>query len=128
MIYVMVNYVFYNPNPSGQCTQDCTVRAVCKAEDTDWYNVFSMFVRVCYEVCDIPGSLFVTNKVLCSLGYKRKHSDNITVEEFSKRHPTGTYIIHTKGHVVTVKDGKYYDSWNSGKKIVLDYWVKKKAP
>lgn len=52
-------------------------------------------------------------------------SKNVTVEEFSKRHPIGTYIIHTKGHVVTVKDGKYYDSWDSGKKIVLDYWVKK---
>ena len=128
MISDMVNYVFYNPNPSGQRTQDCTVRAVCKAEDSDWYNVFSMFVNVCYEVCDIPGSLYVTNKVLRRLGYGRMKSKNVTVEEFSKTHPTGTYIIHTKGHVVTIKDGKYYDSWDSGKRIVLDYWVKKKAP
>lgn len=33
-------YIFYNPNPSGLFTDDCTVRAICKSLDRDWSDVY----------------------------------------------------------------------------------------
>jgi hypothetical protein len=38
-------------------------------------------------------------------------------------HPYGTYVLHIRGHVVTVKDGEYWDSWNSGKKKVDEVYI-----
>ena len=41
----------------------------------------------------------------------------VTVREFARRYPRGTYIIGTGNHAVTVIDGDYYDSWDSGNEI-----------
>ena len=49
-----------------------------------------------------------------------------TVEDFCQDNPQGTYILAIDGHVVCVQDGKFYDSWNSGKEIPIYYWSKEK--
>jgi len=38
----------------------------------------------------------------------------ITIREFAKQFPKGTYIIGTGMHAVAVIDGNYYDTWDSG--------------
>ena len=47
-----------------------------------------------------------------------------TVNDFCADHPTGTYILCIDGHVVTVQDGKYFDTWDSGNEIPVYYWEK----
>ena len=47
-----------------------------------------------------------------------KAKDRITVNEFAMSHPYGTYILHVRQHQVTVKNGEYWDSWDSGNKKV----------
>ena len=37
-------------------------------------------------------------------------------------HPDGVYVLGLQGHVVTVVDGLYYDTWDSGERLVLNYW------
>lgn len=37
---------FYNPNPHGNRVIDCTVRALCKALDTDWDTAYCMIAAV----------------------------------------------------------------------------------
>lgn len=36
----------------------------------------------------------------------------------------GTYILALSGHVVTVVDGDWYDTWDSGGEIPIYYWVR----
>jgi len=44
---------------------------------------------------------------------------------FAEEHPEGTYILSMPGrHVVTVVDGAYYDSWDSGEECPVYYWTK----
>lgn len=39
-------------------------------------------------------------------------------------HPIGVYVVGTGNHVVTVKDGEIWDSWDSSKEIPVYYWSK----
>ena len=42
-------------------------------------------------------------------------------------HPYGTYVLGVRQHAVTVKNGEYWDSWDSGdKKVDTVYIVKNK--
>lgn len=45
-----------------------------------------------------------------------------TVEDFCIDHPKGTYVLGTGTHVVTVIDSCYYDSWDSGREIIIYYF------
>lgn len=49
----------------------------------------------------------------------------ITVKEFTKRFPKGTYIIGTGMHAVAIIDGNYYDTFDSGE-MTVSYFFKVK--
>ena len=122
-------YQFFNPNPKYQRVGDCAVRAVCKALGTDWDDAY---VSLCAEGLvwkDMPSSNFVWGMYLKRFGY-REHiissscPDCVSVEEFSRSHRKGRYVLATQNHTVCVVDGVYYDSWDSGNEIVLYYYQK----
>lgn len=46
----------------------------------------------------------------------------ITIDQFTKEFPVGTYIIGTGYHAVAVIDGNYYDSWDSGNTVPTFFW------
>lgn len=49
----------------------------------------------------------------------------MTVERFSNENPEGTYILSMpERHVVTVIDGVYFDSWDSGNEIPIYYFAR----
>lgn len=48
-----------------------------------------------------------------------------TVADFAQDNPEGTFILSMPGHhVVTVVDGRYFDSWDSGGSVPAYYWTK----
>ena len=51
--------------------------------------------------------------------------ENMTVSEFADEFNRGTYILALSGHVVCIKNGVLFDSWDSGDEIVLYFWTKK---
>jgi hypothetical protein len=51
----------------------------------------------------------------------------LTVREFAERYDNGRYLLFVGGHVVAVIEGKYYDTWDSGDKIVIYYFQKEKS-
>ena len=116
----------YNPNPKGKNIGDCTLRSYCAAFDIDWNTAFDVASVIAKENSSMIQ--YVADKVLtehfnCTVDEKYnkktvKGKDRITVNEFAMSHPYGTYILHIRQHQVTVKDGKYWDSWDSGKKKV----------
>ena len=61
------------------------------------------------------------------LGY-RKYSipdscpDCYTVKDFCRDYPVGTFILGIGDHVVCVKDGDYYDAWDSGREVPVFYF------
>lgn len=122
-------YEYYNPNPKNSRVGDCAVRAVCKAIGTDWQDAY---VSLCAEGLffkDMPSANYVWGNYLKRFGFTEHAISSvcpncITVDEFSRTHRKGRYVLATQNHVVCVIDGTYYDTWDSGNEIVLYFYEK----
>ena len=80
---------------------------------------------------DIPSSNDVWSSYLSTRGFKRyvipsNCPDCYTIREFVEDYPQGTYILATGTHVIAVKDGNYYDTWDSGDEMPIYYWKKER--
>lgn len=121
-------WVEYQPNPQNYATGDCTIRAYTKTENMSWEDAYDMASNAGMEVAALPDDPKVVEKMLTEkLGYtkyKYTKDERCTLNEFAIAHPFGTYICKMRRHVVAVVDGFYYDSWDSGKKKVTEYYEK----
>ena len=116
----------YNPNPQNNNIGDCTLRAYCAAFDISWEEAFDIAAKYAKDNALLIENVFdkvLTEHFGCTVDEKYnkksvKSADRITISEFAMTHPRHTYLVHTRGHVVTIKDGMYYDSWDSGKKKI----------
>jgi hypothetical protein len=118
---------YYQPNPKKRNTGDCSVRAIAKALDVDWETAYSMLVVTGFILGDMPSSNSVWGSVLRQHGFYRETISNecpdcYDIGDFADEHPNGTYVVGTGSHVVAVKDGIVFDSWDSTKEIPLYYW------
>ena len=62
-------------------------------------------------------------------GYKRRMVEAdcttcYTVADFAREYPRGVYVLGCSGHVLTVIDGAWWDSWDSGAECPIYYWYK----
>ena len=123
-------FEYFNPNPrNSKNIGDCTVRAISKALDISWNNAFIDLVLQAYILADMPSSNAVVNAYLIANGFRKYVIDSscpdcYTVRDFVRDHPKGTYILGTGTHVITVIDGIYYDSWDSGDESPQYYYKK----
>lgn len=122
-------YVFYNPNPEGKSVGDCVVRAISKLLNKPWEQVYIELCLQGFMSGDMPSSNSVWITYLKNKGYKKylipdSCPDCYTVSDFTDEHHVGAFLLGTGEHVVTVIDGNYYDSWNSGKEIPIYYFTK----
>lgn len=130
IINAMGEFVSYNPNPVGLKVGDCVVRALSKALGQDWEQTYiDLCVEGCLR-CDMPSANAVWGAYLRRKGFEREIIPNTcpdcyTVENFCADHPNGTYILALDGHVVSVVDGQYYDTWQSGREVPIYYWHRK---
>lgn len=119
-------WISYNPNPEGRNVGDCTVRALSKALDQDWEKTYIGLALEGFLRGDMPSSNATWGAYLKRKGFfRRMEHEDLTVSDFAERHLQGTYILALSGHVVCIKDGVLYDSWDSGNETVLYYWTRK---
>lgn len=122
-------YVYLNKNPGRHRVGDCTVRAIATALDTTWENSYIGLVTEGLALHDMPSANYVWGLYLLKNGFTQHMVEStcpacISVAEFADQHPKGTYVVNTENHVVTIVDGNYYDTWDSGDEIVLYYYEK----
>ena len=125
-------FIPYNPNPHGKNTGDCTVRAIAKATGHSWEYTYLALAIQGYLDGDMPSANAVWGAYLHRLGYSKHIVPDscpmcYTVDDFAKDYPRGTYILALSHHVVCVKDGNLYDSWQSQHETVLYYWTKERT-
>ena len=78
-----------------------------------------------YLAADMPSGNPVWGKYLRRKGWRRylPEYEDMTVQEFAHEHPYGVYLLALDTHIVCVFDGRIVDTWNSGGKTVLYYWM-----
>lgn len=132
-----IYYQYYQPNEKdkkryGSSFGDCTIRALSKALGLSWLEAFDVTIPFCrnYQcsnIFDTPST--IRKEIMEKLGFSytgisnSKGSRRPTVLEFTKNHPSGTYVLVVASHIVTVKDGMYYDTWDSGRKSLYGYFT-----
>lgn len=124
-----MSFVFFNANSSKKLVIDCTVRAIAKATNQSWEMSYIGLAVKGYELKNMPNANEVWGAYLRDLGFTRRSIPNTcpdcySVREFCLDHPNGTFLLATGDHVVTVIDGDYYDTWDSGDAIPVYYWFK----
>lgn len=120
-------YINFNPNPKQKRVGDCVIRAICKATDQEWNEVYMQICLQGFKMSDMPSSNPVWGSYLKQKGFLQATIPNTcpdcyTVNDFCKEHPEGVFVLGTGTHVVAVVDGDYYDAWDSGKEIPVYYF------
>lgn len=120
----------YNPNPKNLVVGDCVIRAITKALDTDWYDIYDQLTKLGREECAPLTHKITFEKFIISKGFiqgviprPQKGTKSVTVDSFAKDHQTGTFLLSTAHHLICVKDGMFYDlSPDFGTCKVYKYW------
>lgn len=123
---------YYQPNKKDLKDKygDCVIRALTKALEMEWLEVFDDIQPLSREM-QVPFNCKPCyEKYLEDKGFDYKGISNAkgtkrpTVQSFAKDHKEGTYVLRVANHIVTAKDGYFYDTWDSGSKSLYGYWVK----
>lgn len=122
---------FYNPNPSKSTkVGDCVVRAFCKATGKEWRDIYIDLCTLGLELSAMPNDKETWKEYLNRNNFKhhkitvKKGSKRGTVAEFAKKNKKGTFVLSVANHLVTVQDGFYYDTWDSGSCSLYGYYEK----
>lgn len=122
-------YQFYQPNPQEKRTDDCVIRALTKALGVDWDTASIYAIVQQIRDSDIYVKNYVWGNLLLRNNFTKHHlpdscPDCYTVKDFCNDHKKGLYVLGTGDHVLTVVDGDYYDSFDSGNMIPIVYYRK----
>ena len=120
-------YTYYNPNPKQKRVGDCVIRAICKATDQSWDDVYTQLCLQGLKMSDMPSSNPVWGSYLKQKGFLQVTIPNTcpdcyTVEDFCKEHPQGVYVLGTGTHAVCIADGCIWDAWDSSQEIPVYYF------
>jgi hypothetical protein len=119
-------YVYENRNPSNRRTGDCVIRAISKVMNMSWDDVAIDLSMMMVQKHDIISSNALWGEYLMLNGFKRgvlpECPNCLTLDEFCKMFPAGTYVACTGTHVVAVIDGNFYDTFDSSQEIITYYY------
>lgn len=120
-------WVKTNLNPEKKEVGDCVIRALAIALDMTWTEVYDDLYLLGREWHDMMSSNEVWGLYLYRHGFEpfmlsKTCPQCLTVKEFCKKYPRGTYVIGTGDHAVAVINGDYFDSWDSGNSVASYFW------
>lgn len=125
-----MKYIYYNPNPLKLSVGDCVIRAISLILNKSWEQTYIELTDLGFTMYDMPSSNRVWSELLKDYGFIRKIIPNTcpdccTVKDFCYDNPFGEFILGTGEHVVAVRDGNYFDSWDSGNEIPIYYFERR---
>lgn len=120
-------WVYANPNPEQKDVPDCVIRAISIALNKPWEEVFDELSAVARYDHSITSDDHVWGHYLYFLGFipfilPESCPECISVRSFSRIFSKGIYIVGTGFHAVSVINGNYYDTWDSGDVVPTFFW------
>lgn len=112
-------YINYNANPNNERIGDCTTRALTLFLGIDYYTT----KQLQYSIAKQLNVNYNTNNTVDIVTKRKTHvlDKRLSINKFCKLHPQGEYLIHTVNHCVYIKNGDYYDTWDSGSRLIKSY-------
>lgn len=125
------NFKYFQPNDKDIKDDygDCVVRALCKALDKNWLEVFDLLAEKAREYQCMTNGKQAYAAVLRDHGFtykgisNKKGTKRPTVKRFAVDNRS-ICVMRTAHHIVTGRDGYFYDTWDSGEKSLYGYWIK----
>ncbi|MBP5597360.1 MAG: hypothetical protein J6Y02_18435 [Pseudobutyrivibrio sp.] len=122
-----MSFVQFNPNPKGKVAEDCTVRAIACLTNKTWDDAYILVCTGGLIEKTMPDQKAAIATLMEMLGFVRYELPNTcpkcyTIKQFTYDFPRGKYLVATGSHVVAVIDGNYYDAFDSGNEVPLNYW------
>lgn len=124
-------FIKENLNPQNKNVGDCVIRAISKVLNQSWERTYLELAVYGYSMADLQSADAVWGQYMSDKGFKRAVLPTdcpncLTVREFSKKYKDGRYLLFVGEHVVAVVNGAYYDTWDSGDRVVI-YFLKREA-
>ena len=123
----------YNSNPTYQSRGDCVIRAISKVLNFSWDQTYIELCIQGFLIKDWGNSNNVWDAYLRGKGFTRKVIPNTcpdcyTIGDFTIDNPKGLFVLGTGEHVVAIKDGDIYDTWDSSDLVPLSVFYKDVKP
>ena len=128
--YVLV-YEEYNANPIKRRVSDCSIRAFCKMFKLSWETVFDELSTMAREFKTVITTASMHDAYLEQKGLHRKWTNSQGELGYFKEMQSGEYIVLCKNlnanenHIVCIKNGTVFDSFDSRDYKVLEWWYYK---
>lgn len=124
-------YRYFQPNKKDIKDNygDCVIRALCKACNMEWLEVFDELMLYCRKEQCVPNEKVAYEQFLKNHGFKyygisnKKGTTRPTVHSFTRENKSGKYVLIVANHLVSCVDGLYYDTWDSGAKSLYGFWM-----
>lgn len=123
-------WIYANPNPCRQEEPDCVVRAIAIATDQSWKKVHRDLCQLSCEKCTMPSVNWLWGLYLKRKGFQKFLLPDecpacVTVKDFARMYPEGTYVVGTGTHAVAVINGNWYDAWNSADETLTFFYERR---
>lgn len=126
---------FHNENPKGKFTTDCVYRAIATATGEAYATVVREMAELHIRTGLDTHEKRTIDKYLTSKGFTKykqpRKPDNTkyTGKEFCEQeqlYNPGRRIVANIGghHIVAILDGKVWDTWDSTRGCIGNYWIK----
>ena len=116
---------YLNKNPLARDTNDCVIRSISCAESRSWDDVYMELSKLAQEQGIILDDVNFVEPYLDSkysrICYNNEDS-TMTVEDFIKTNPQGTFLVTMRGHITCVKDGVLYDTFDCRNRKIWCAW------
>lgn len=119
----MVEFRYLNVNPNKTRRNDCVTRAISLASGLPYHKVRKKLFHTArlLECCKLCNTCYahLIEKVL---GGVPKNCDGMSVFDFARLHPQGTYLLRMDGHITTLIDNCIYDIFDCRKHNITNAW------
>lgn len=116
---------YHNSNPKKREVNDCVIRAISKAENKTWDEVYSELSTLAQNQRILLDDMRFVEPYLDSKYERVCYKCNgcrMTVGDFMDKNQKGTYLITMQGHITCVKNGVLFDTWDCRDKIIWCSW------
>lgn len=117
-------YEFYNENPLGMFEDDCVVRAISCATNRSWDEVYDELSDLAQEKGTLLDKKHFVRWYL-DTHFRRINNAPHKVYQVAEMFKNSVVLCTMRGHIVCIKYGTIYDTFDPRDRIVEDVWLVK---